>query len=171
MKILFETERLIIRQLEYSDAPFILRLLNDPAFIRNIADRGVRTIAQAEQYLRCGPRRSYRQNGFGLSAVVETNTGTTIGICGLIKRYYLEFPDLGYAFLPEYRRSGFAIEAASGTLNWGKKTFPVQTVLALVNPDNAPSISLLKKMQFHEKNPFVIPGEAKPVLLFEKAGI
>ncbi len=68
MRIL-ETERLFIRQLTPDDAEFMLELLNEPAFIRNIADRGVRTIEDARVYIQNGPVASYAKNGFGLFAV------------------------------------------------------------------------------------------------------
>ena len=38
-----ETRRLILRRLELDDAPFVLKLLNEPSFIQNIGDRGVRS--------------------------------------------------------------------------------------------------------------------------------
>ncbi|WP_419157804.1 GNAT family N-acetyltransferase [Rossellomorea sp. BNER] len=42
MKII-ETDRLILRRLSINDAPFILKLLNDPSWLRFIGDKGVRT--------------------------------------------------------------------------------------------------------------------------------
>ena len=69
LKIL-ETERLLLRQLSIDDAEFILELLNEPSFIQNIGDRGVRTQAEARSYLLNGPIASYAQNGFGLYLVV-----------------------------------------------------------------------------------------------------
>ncbi len=67
---IIETDRLILRHLSANDAPFILELLNDPSFIQNIGDRGVRTIADAEAYITKGPVASYKKNGFGLELVV-----------------------------------------------------------------------------------------------------
>ena len=55
----FETDRLVLRRLTVEDAPFILRLLNEPSFLQHIGDRGVRNLADAKQYsLR--PRRELR---------------------------------------------------------------------------------------------------------------
>ena len=64
-----ETERLLLRQLSAEDADFILELLNEPSFIRNIGDRGVRTIDGAISYILNGPVASYAKNGFGLYLV------------------------------------------------------------------------------------------------------
>jgi RimJ/RimL family protein N-acetyltransferase len=67
MKLISETERLIIRQLTLDDAEFIIQLLNEESFIRYIADKNVRTHADAVNYLMNGPLASYRDYGFGLN--------------------------------------------------------------------------------------------------------
>ena len=36
-----ETARLTLRRLDFEDAPFVVRLLNEPSFLQNIGDRGV----------------------------------------------------------------------------------------------------------------------------------
>ena len=56
----------MLRRFTASDAAFTLRLLNEPSFIENIADRGVRTLEQAARYLLEGPIASYARHGHGL---------------------------------------------------------------------------------------------------------
>jgi len=67
------------------DASFILRLLNEPSFLRFIGDKGVRTLDDARQYIETGPVDSYRRLGFGLYLVVLKESGASIGMCGLLK--------------------------------------------------------------------------------------
>ncbi len=62
-------KRLFVRHLRADDADFILELLNEPAFLRNIGDRGVRNSADACRYIVAGPVVSYKQFGFGLYLV------------------------------------------------------------------------------------------------------
>lgn len=81
------------------DAEFIVELLNDPAFLRFIGDKGVRTTDDARQYLLTGPLDSYQRHGFGLWLVELTGSGIPIGICGLLKRDTLSDVDIGFAFL------------------------------------------------------------------------
>src|SRR6185503_13067540 len=107
---ILETERLQIRQLSREDAPFILQLVNEPSFIQNIGDRGVRTLADANSYILNGPVASYARNGFGLYLVVLKETNESIGMCGLIKRAGLDDVDIGYAFLPKFWSKGYAVE-------------------------------------------------------------
>ena len=145
MKIL-ETERLILRQLTTDDAEFILELVNDPSFIRNIGDRNVRTIEDACAYILKGPVASYAKNGFGLYLVQLKETGESIGMCGLIKRDTLEDVDIGYALLPRYWAKGYAVEAARATMAYGKDVIGLKRLVAIVDPANEGSIRVLDKL-------------------------
>ena len=144
--IQISTERLTLRQLNLDDAEFIKELLNDPSFIQNIGDRGVRTLADAEKYLENGPMSSYAKNGFGLLAVTLAETGETIGMCGLIKRDILEDVDIGYAFLPKFWLKGYAIESAQGVMKHAKEVVGLKRVVAIVDPANAGSVRVLEKI-------------------------
>ncbi len=141
MKIL-ETERLILRQFSTGDAEFILVLLNEPSFIQNIGDRGVRTLADAVAYLTKGPIASYAKNGFGLYAVLLQETEEPIGMCGLIKRDGLEDVDIGYAFLPKFWSKGYAVESAQAV----KDTIGLKRLVAITDPANEGSIRALGKI-------------------------
>ena len=67
MRFSLETERLRLRELEVGrDEAFVLKLLNEDGFLRNIGDRGVRDLDGAARYILEGPGSSYAQNGFGL---------------------------------------------------------------------------------------------------------
>ena len=143
-----ETERLQLREFTPEDAGFALRQLNEPSFIENIADRGVRDLEQARAYLLNGPMAGYENNGYGLWAVVEKSSGQIIGMCGLIKRPNLDHADLGYAFLPEYFGKGFAFEACTASIAAASRDFGMPQLLAIVNPDNMASRRLLEKLGF-----------------------
>lgn len=145
---MLETERLQLRPFTLEDAPFILRLLNEPSFIQHIADKGVRTLEQAEAYLQGGPMASQALNGHGLWAVIRKSDGAPMGMCGLIKRPAFTEIDLGYAFLPEFWGQGYALEAAHSCLDWGRRKLGLDRCIALVSPENGPSIRLLEKLGF-----------------------
>lgn len=145
---LIQTERLIIRPFTLEDAPFVLRLLNEPSFIENIADKGVRTLEQASAYLTGGPLASYAVHGHGLWLVQHQVTGSPMGMCGLIKRDALPEVDLGYAFVPEFWGLGYASEAAEACVTWGCDTLRLAGLLAIVSPGNTASIRLLQGLGF-----------------------
>lgn len=154
---LFETERLAVRELTLDDAPFILRLVNDPAWLEFIGDRGVRTVAAARDYLEARILRMYREHGFGLWLVSTKADGVPIGICGLLKRPTLDDVDLGYALMPEFRGHGYAQEAARGTLVHGEHTRGLKRIIALTAPKNARSITLLERLGFRYERTVPFP--------------
>ncbi len=156
VSIICETERLVVRQFELTDADFIVELLNQESFIRFIGDKQVRSTSDAEYYLNKGPIASYNQYGFGLNLVALKECSTPIGMCGILKRDELDKPDLGYAFLPEYWGKGLAKEACEGVLNQEMARYKLETVLAITLPDNPGSNALLKSLGFRYSGVFEI---------------
>ena len=155
-----ETRRLRLRALTADDADFIRELVNDPDWIRNIGDKGVRTQDDARRYLENGPIAMYARVGFGLFAVESKASGECIGICGLIKRDGFDDVDLGFAFLPRFRRAGYALEASSAVIADGKARFGLRRIVAIVSPGNEASIGLLGKLGFRFERIIALHGES-----------
>ena len=143
---IFETGRLFLRPMLEEDAEFILELLNDPSFIRNIGDRKVRTREGAKAYITDGPVASYARNGFGLYLVELKETREPMGMCGLIRRNTLKDVDIGYAFLPKFWSKGYAFEAAQAMKQYAQESIGLKRLVAVVDPENLPSIRLLEKL-------------------------
>lgn len=143
-----ESARLVLRRLNEADASFIQQLLTDPDWLRHIGDRGVRDLDDARAYIRQGPQAMYEQYGHGLYRVALKESDTPIGLCGLLRRPQLADADLGFAFLPAWRGGGYAREAAVAVLVEARDVFGLQRVLAIVTPDNRPSIRLLERLGF-----------------------
>lgn len=165
MRIL-ETDRLALRHLGAADAAFMLQLLNDPSFIQNIGDRGVRTEEAALRYTLDGPVVSYQRHGYGLYLVELKSTGESVGICGLVKRDYLEDPDIGFAFLPAYWHQGYAFESAQAIKLHAFDVLRVSRLLAITSPDNASSIRLLEKLGLRFQRMISPPGREEVLRLF-----
>ncbi|HUP92593.1 MAG TPA: GNAT family N-acetyltransferase [Solimonas sp.] len=142
------TPRLSLRRLLEDDAPFLVELLNDPAWLRYIGDKNVRTDEDARNYIRTGPWAMYRRVGHGNYLVRLKAGGQPIGMCGLLKRDALPDADLGFAFLPAYRRQGYAYEAARGVLGYARAVLGIGRIVAITTPDNRASAQLLEKLGF-----------------------
>ena len=150
-KAVVETERLELHELSSGspeDIAFICRLLNEPSFLDNIGDRGVRSLEDARAYIVKGPIASYRANGFGLYRVQVKETGETAGLCGLVNRPTLADVDLGYALLPEFCGRGYAAEAGAAVLADARARLELRRIVAIVDPRNAGSIRVLEKLDF-----------------------
>lgn len=162
---ILQTPRLQLRQFSLDDWRFIIHLLNSEGWLKYIGDRNVITKEQAHHYLKKGPLKSYKQNGFGL-CMVETKDGVPIGMCGIIKRDYLEHPDIGFAFLPEYCSMGYAQEIASATLVHARNDLKIQNISAITLPNNVKSIRLLEKIGLRFIKSFRTDPEAEELLLY-----
>lgn len=145
---LIVTDRLSIREFTEDDCDcnFMRDMLNDPDFVRNTYARNVATLEEARIYIRNNPIASYAANGHGIWLVQLEESGVAIGMCGLLKRSHLEYPDIGYAFLKQYRGMGYAIEAARAVLDYGIKHLGFPHIHAQVKADNPLSIRILEKL-------------------------
>jgi len=165
-----ETDRLVLRHLTENDAAFILKLLNEPSFLRFIGDKGARTLADARAYLLGGPIDSYARHGFGLYLVALKESGVPIGICGLLQRASLPDVDLGFAFLPAYWRQGYAFESASSVMAHERKTQGLRRIVAVTQPDNVASVKTLEKLGMTFERMVRLTKGAPEIRLFASDG-
>lgn len=158
-----------MRRLTLDDAAFILELVNDPAWLRYIGDRGVRDLDSARAYLLRSPLASYERHRFGMYHVEQKSDGAPVGICGLIQRDTLPDVDLGFAFLPQYRGFGYAVESAAAAIAEGKSKFGLPRVIAITSPDNDASIRVLEKLGFAFEKMIRVTEGAAETKLFARA--
>ncbi len=157
--IIAQTERTTIEMLSIEDAPFLLNLVNSPAWLQSIGDRNIHRIDAAEDYLRTGLLKQYDEKGYGYY-LVRRKDGKSIGICGFLKKPHLKNEDFGFAFAPEYLRQGYGFEAGLATLEYGIQHFEFRELDAETSAKNLASIRLLEKLGFsyfgpanHPNNP------------------
>jgi [ribosomal protein S5]-alanine N-acetyltransferase len=165
-----ETDRLRLREFEIADDAFLLRLLNEPSWLRFIGDRGVRSLEDAGRFIETRLRPSYAQNGFGLWCVVPKDSGEPAGMCGLLRRDTLPDVDVGFAFLPEAWGKGYASEAASAVLAHARDVLGMRRVLAITFPDNQASIRVLERIGMRREGTIRLPGEDRDTALFSTVG-
>lgn len=167
---ILETDRLILRELVADDAAFLHTLLTDADFLAMIGDRGVRTLADAERAIPERYHTSYAQHGFGMWLVEGKAEGAKLGLAGLVRRDGLDHVDVGYAFLPEARGQGYALETTRGVLAWAAAR-GIAPVVAIVNPENAASIRVLDRAGLVPSHPLRLPGGTRDVLLYIPANM
>jgi ribosomal-protein-alanine N-acetyltransferase len=160
------TTRLELGEFTPVDAGFIVRLLNDPDWIRFIGDRNVRSEDDARRYLEHGPIALYTKHGFGLWRIARRSDGMPIGMCGLIKRDTLPDVDIGFALLPAFRGQGYAAEAASATLGLAARRFGLTRVVAIASPDNEPSRRVLERLGMTCEGPTPGANPDDPTVLY-----
>ena len=153
------TERLALDPVTPDDAAFVLELLNDPGWIANIGDRGVRTLDDAGAYIAERFSKS-------LWLVVRDGAGERVGMCGLVDRDGLDHHDIGYAYLERHAGKGYATEAARAVLAHARGDLGHDTILAITAPDNTPSQRVLEKIGLKFVQMINLPGHDEPSALF-----
>ena len=150
----FTTERLRIGPLVYKNAPFILELVNTPGWLRFIGDRNVKNRAGARAYI----KKIKNLPNVKYWTVYLKNEHTPIGIITFIKRDYLDQSDIGFAFLPQFTKTGYAFEATAAVLNSLRDRQGLKPILATTLPDNIDSIALLCKLGFTLEKQITVDG-------------
>ncbi len=89
-------------------------------------------------------------------------------MCGLVKRDYLEHPDLGFAFLPDAMQKGYAFEIAVATLRYCREALNIQQVCAITSPENKRSIRLLGKLGMFTNQTIKTPDNEMLMLFYLK---
>ena len=144
----------------------MLAVWNDPAFVRNVGDRGVRSLEQAHEAMQSGALKLYADYGYGPYAMVLKEQDERIGICGLFKRDNLAHPDIGFAVLPDYCGKGLAGEAAFAVVAHARDDLRLSELTAIVSPGNAPSIGLIEKLGLSFDGMIRMPGDDEAICLY-----
>jgi RimJ/RimL family protein N-acetyltransferase len=160
------TQRLLLRWFIPSDAEFVRGLLNDPGWLRNIGDRGVRTRRQAAAWIRSRLVETYGRLGFGFWAMERLADGELIGLCGLVKRDTLPHVDVGYALMPAWRRMGYAREGAAACVRYARDVLGLPAIWGITSPDNAASARILQDLGMIDDGVRHLGGDGAPTRVF-----
>lgn len=158
-----ETERLTLCPLERGDAPFLVRLMNEPSWLAYIGDRGMRCVEDAELYLESKLIPLYDRPWTGMLRVQRREDGGPIGICGLLDRPGVGEVDLGFALLATFERQGYAREAAAAMIAVARDQLGLKRLAAFVADGNARSQHLLRTLGFRREAAITLGAAKVPV--------
>ncbi len=136
--MLLETERLILRKITRKDFPDLCKMLQDPdvmwAYEHAFTDLEV-TLWLERQLER------YRENGFGLMAVIMKATNELIGQTGITLQDWndRQIPEIGYIFNKAHWHKGYAFEAASACKKFAFETLGFDEVYSIIRDNNIAS--------------------------------
>lgn len=157
MRWKLDAERVTLAPVCLEDTKFILELISDPDWKKYIGEFGIQTQDQARQYIERAFLNHYRTYGYGLWKLSLRKSPDAIGICGLVRRSWLEGPDLGFALLPAYRREGYCLEACQVAVEGTRDHWKESGLFAITSPGNARSQSLLQKLGFAQLRDQEVP--------------
>lgn len=163
----YETERLIIKLVDIDDAEFLLKLLNTEKWLKNIGDRNVHNLEDAQRYVCEKNLPQIERLGFGNAVVILKSNNEKIGTVGLYDREEIDGVDIGFAFLERYEGKGYAYEAAKKIMDVGINEFDIKKVSAITLPENFSSIKLIEKLGLKFKEVVRIPNDTEDLNLYE----
>jgi RimJ/RimL family protein N-acetyltransferase len=165
-----QTERVVLRLMTPDDAPFLLKLLNEPSFLEHIGDKQVRTVDDARGYIENGPMASYARFAHGLWLALRREDSAPMGMCGLIRRDTLPDPDVGYALVPRFWGHGYAREMVAATVAHGRASLGMGRIVAITSPGNEGSRRVLEACGFRLEGAVRLGADAEELHLFASDG-
>ncbi len=145
MKVILETDRLLLREFVESDAEAFFQLNSDPEVLRFVPDKQLTSVDQARQLLLEHPIADYRKYGYGRGACILKSTGEQIGFAGLKYLEELGEVDVAYRLLPAHWGRGLATEVALASVRYGFADLGLKQIIGLVMPENIASVRVLEK--------------------------
>ena len=152
MNLRIETDRLLLRPLELSDAERMFILDSDPVVSQYLGIQPVESEERSREIIE-EIIQQYEETGLGRLAVILKEEEKMIGWCGLkwhkeevngVKDFY----DLGFRFIPQYWGKGIATEAARGVVEQAFLALPIEKIFAYADTRNKSSIRVLEKLGF-----------------------
>ena len=145
MKKVLETPRLLLRELENSDVNRLAEIYADPDVMRYIGRGGVLGFDRAQKSVE-NWQKYYEWFSFGNWATIEKETGSFIGLCGLSWLEDKSDVEVSYLFAKVAWGKGYATEIAEAIIKYGFENAGLKRIVALVYPQNAPSIHVIEKL-------------------------
>ncbi len=162
----FETERLKIRPTTEIDASFIYELINTPKWIKYVGDRNIHSIDKAKEYIQQKMLPQLEKLGYSNYTVIRKSDEEKVGTCGLYNREGLAGIDIGFAFLPQFEKKGYAFESVNKLLEVAINDFKIKKISAITIKTNIASQKLLTKIGLTFKEHIRIPNDEEELLLY-----
>lgn len=157
------TARLELRPLTLDDAADYWPLVRDPDVLRFVGESPCESLDAVRDILRDKPLSDYARYGFGRLAVIERDGGRFVGWCGLKYVPAIDEVDIGYRFLRDCWGRGYATEAGTAVLQYGFDGLNLAQIVGLVDPANAASVRVMKKLGMHFERSVELPLHPQPV--------
>ncbi len=163
----YETERLILRPMAVEDAEFILELYNSPKFIQYIGDRYIRSVSDAESYIKRRFLPQFENLGFGNYLMLTKEGHHKIGGVGIFERDGLDVVDIGFSLLEQFEGKGYAYEAALKIKSVGMNDFGLTKLSAITTKDNTASQKLIEKLGLKFQRFVKNPNDPEELMYYE----
>ena len=145
MILITETPRLLLRKITLDDAESLFDLNADPEVIKYVGDSALKDIDEAKAVIENRILFQYATYGFGRWAMIEKETESFVGWCGLKFFANLNEVDVGYRLFRKYWGKGLATESALASLKVGFENKNLDRIIGRAMSGNVASIKVIEK--------------------------
>ena len=152
--MILETPRLMLRELTPADLPALREILQDQETMTAYA--GAFDEAAVQVWLDRMLTR-YREDGYGLWAVILKSTEQMIGQCGLTNQEILSetVVEVGYLFNRAFWHRGYATEAAAACRDYAFESLGAERVYAQIRDTNLASMNVAIRLGMTVRGRFI----------------
>lgn len=166
MKMILETDRFLLRELDVSDAENFYELNLNSNVIKYTGDKAFDNIEEAKVFLE--NYKDYQLNGYGRWAVIEKKSNNFLGWCGLKYDKNSDETDIGFRFFEEYWNKGFATESAKACIDFGFNELKLESIIGRAMKENTASVKVLEKIGLKFEREFNFNGNEGVIYKIKK---
>ena len=154
MNFILETDRLILRPFELSDADALFEMDKNPEVHKYLWNKPYTKIEEIQDYIKM-VQQQYIDHGIGRFSTIVKETGELIGWTGIkfvtnhIENGNTNFYDYGYRLNEKFWNKGYATEASKAWLNYGFNQMKIDKMNAYTHAENGASNHVLQKVGFN----------------------
>lgn len=146
MNLVLHTSRLTLREIQDTDAGWIVAWRSDPKVYQYFLNPHPITLREHRNWY----SNSYKKNKQRIDLfAVDNNTGEAIGVFGLIKQA-AGLTEINYLLDDLHQGKGYAVEAVTAIIDWAAENWNTRTIIAEIHKENIDSLHLVQKLGFHE---------------------
>ena len=142
-----ESQRLRTRFITAEDVIPWTEFFNDPEAIELFPTFGLNTIEERVQHWIDRQLARYRENRYGLQMLIDKQTNSLIGQCGLMLQVVdgIQELEVGYHIIKKYWGKGYAPEAARLFLDFAVEHDLADSVISIIDIRNDKSMRVAEK--------------------------
>jgi len=149
---LFETQRLLVRQITTDDLEAMYLVYSDPIAMQYVENGNPITRDECQKWVGV-TLSNYTSRGYGMSAVTLKTDNSIIGFCGLVHPSGQSTPEIKYALLQAFWKQGYATETVSAMLKYGIEVHGLSRIIATIHSRNTASERVLRKVgMYHSES-------------------
>lgn len=149
------------------DTDLILELYNMPNFIKFIGNRNIKSLADAENYIKAKFLPQFEKLGFGNYLIELKDGNIKIGGVGIFERQGLDIVDIGFSVLERFEGKGYMFEAAQKVKSIGMDDFGLNKISAITSKDNFSSQKLIERLGLKFQKYVTLPNENEELMYYE----